>query len=441
MFELVQVTLQYSNAVLAAVMPYVADVAQKLEVPIPPPTTAQVEKFVCSPRADLFGGRVILTNGCDFVFNHGHIEKFADPKSYYELQDPDLIPKFYGPIKLTQKDAERVVREAIKKLGYTEDMLDAGQPPKITPPPRFGKNQVARYRVQWFDYSFGNPDDPPLSAQFEVDATTGKIHMMYLFNKKSWRPDPQIDVKPTIIGKAAQTVPVGPGRRMYRVNKEYSDAFLAAILPQCSDYIKATGFHIPIPITTNDVDMSKYEFGIVDNDPNVFMDLKNTARFVYSHGQVIAFYAPDVTCLPGEDQKLPNEAYYGKVNMTTNQAIELVRQTVKRLGYSEKDLYMDKPPYAFGPARVGTNFFTRMVVEWRENFYAPTRVNAEVDVTQKELKSLYINDHVLTNIWRTPPKIDVPLIIETNTPPAPPAQPTSPLMAMPPPSLPLPSTP
>jgi hypothetical protein len=40
-------------------------------------------------------------------------------------------------------------------------------------------------------------------------------------------------------------------------------------------------------------------------------------------------------------------------------------------------------------------------------------VNAEVDVAKKTLKSLYINDYAITNIWRNPPKINVPMTAES----------------------------
>jgi hypothetical protein len=162
MFEILQVTAQYSNAVLVAVMPYVAEFAKKLELPVPQPVTiGQVAEFKCSPRGDLFGGRVILTNGYEFAFLHGHIEMYRNPRSYCELQDPDLVPKFFGPVKLKEKDAIRVAHDAIKKLGYTDAMLDADRPPRVTLPARVGKEYVARYRVWWGTPRGGTPPTLP----------------------------------------------------------------------------------------------------------------------------------------------------------------------------------------------------------------------------------------------------------------------------------------
>ena len=42
--EIIRITADYSNAVLVAVLPYVSDFAQKLDLPVPHPiTTAHVQ--------------------------------------------------------------------------------------------------------------------------------------------------------------------------------------------------------------------------------------------------------------------------------------------------------------------------------------------------------------------------------------------------------------
>jgi hypothetical protein len=407
MFEIIQVTAQYSNAVLVAVLPYVSDFAQKLELPVPHPITiSQVREFKCSPRSDLFGGRVVLTNGYEFAFVHGHVEMYRTPKCYYELQDPDLVPRFFGPVKLKEKDALKVVHQAIKKLGYVDATLYADRAPRITPPARIGKNYVPRYRIWWGDPTRGSPDNPPTSADFEVDATTGQIQMMYLLNPATFRQSPTVDVHPPVVSNSAETRYRG-GRPMVAVSQAYSNAFLTAILPQCSAYIKAAGFAVPLPIGTNDVDMSRYICSLVDNDPMAVVDLKTHARFVYRHGQVIAFYAPDVMHVPGEDDNKSAQQFFGPINMTSNQAVALVRQTVVRLGYSEKVLHLDDDPFVNGPAKHGGGIIARYFLNWKESREGAFRVVAEVDATTKLLKSLYINDHANTNIWREPPKISI----------------------------------
>jgi hypothetical protein len=416
LFEVLQVTAEYSNAVLVAIMPYVADFAKRLELPIPQPVTmGQVERFNCSPRTDLFGGRVILTNGYEFAFLHGRVEMYRNPKSYYELQEPRRVLKFFGPVNLNEKEAVRAAREAVRKLGYAEGLLFTDRKPEVKPPPKFGRSYVPRYWFRWTDPTRGDPRDPPATVELEVDATTGRIQTMYLLGWcDTWRPDPKVDVHPPVIGEGPKTQYVG-GRKMVPVSQAYSNAFLAAILPQCAQYVKTAGFSVRVPILTNDVDMASYSLGLVDGDPCAFLDLKTGERFIYSHGQVIAFFSSDVMNMPGrENPRFPayekfQAQFYGRINMTTNQAAALVRETVKRLGYSTQVLHMDERPHFGGPNRWGTNWVARCFVRWDEPGQGATRAIAEVDMASKKVRSLYINDHVNTNIWRNPPKIDVPI--------------------------------
>jgi hypothetical protein len=88
--------------------------------------------------------------------------------------------------------------------------------------------------------------------------------------------------------------------------------------------------------------------------------------------------------------------------------VALVRQTIRELGYSEKMVHVDRKPWISGLGWWGTNRIARRFLRWQESVDPPTWVNAEVDVSKKILKSLYINDHAITNIWREPPKIGIP---------------------------------
>jgi len=420
MFEFLQVTAEYSNAVLVAIMPYISDFARNLDLPIPQPITpAHVRFFGCSYRSDHIGGRVVLTNDYEFSFDRGRVVLFRSPNCYFHLQDVNRIPEFYGKVKVTQKEAVQVACEAIKKLGYTEAVLHADRPPRVTPPPRSGANVVTRYRIEWLDPE-QDPQDRGIlrrTVEFEVDAVTKQIHMMGLMSKATVRPDPVIGVRAPVMAKGPQSQPVG-GRRIHPVSATYSNSFLLAILPQVSEYLKKAGFETRIPISTNDVDMGRFECGLVDNDPNAFFYLKTGERIVYSHGQVICFEAADAVRLPENKEHPPNTAY-GPVNMTADEAVSLARKAVTQLGYSIKELGLDRPPKIAKPWNYKTNFLARYFLNWiRRDGEVPVYLAvAEVDATTKKLKALYINDHANTNIWRAPPKIDVPMTLETNTPP------------------------
>jgi hypothetical protein len=100
--------------------------------------------------------------------------------------------------------------------------------------------------------------------------------------------------------------------------------------------------------------------------------------------------------------------FFGPVNLNEEDALRAARKAIRNLGYSEKVLHMDVPPRIGGPNRWGTNWVARCFLSWREPDQGTTRATAEVDMATKTLKSLYINDHANTNIWRAPPKIPVP---------------------------------
>lgn len=407
MFEIFQVTAQYSNAVLVAIMPHISDFAAKLDLPIPQPiTAAQVRQFKCSGRSDIVGGLVILTNGYEFGFRHGIVSQFRSPKCYYALQNPDLIPSYYGDVKIGESEAVGIARNAVKKLGYDEALLGLDAKPSVEPPPRVGDHYVPRYQILWKDKRGRDPSVP--SVRFEVDASNKQLQMLSLHSRGVFKSELRVDVKPPVLSSGAKTTFRG-GRRIIPVSGAYSNAFLAAILPQLNDYVKKSGVETKLPITTNQVDMSRYICGLVDNDPMVSLDLKTGERFVYRHGQVIAFYASDVAQLPGEDQK-PEADFLGSLNMSKQEAISLVHKTAAHLGYSEKALHLDKAPKFFPPQDKGTKSFARYFLNWMDGSGSEFYAVAEVDAANKKLKSLYINDHANTNIWREPPEVDVPIL-------------------------------
>jgi hypothetical protein len=415
-FELLQVTAAYSNAVLVAIMPHVSGFAQKLGLPIPQPINeSQVANFRCSPRTDHIGGRVTLTNGCRFIFDDGGIRSYESAHSFYSVQDPSAVPQFFGTVNLSEPDAVDRAHEALQRLGYSDALLSTDRTPQVIPPPVVKGNEVPRYRIRWFDPTRGHdPNNPPLSAECEVNATTGEIEMLNILNPGAWRPAPEISVHPPVVGGNPATV-YGNGRKIYPVSETYSNAFLTAILPQCTAYAKAIGYPLNHSLTLRDVIGEKNVCGLVDNDPMASVNLKNGVHFDYRHGQVIAFYAPDVMELPGrENPHSPLEfekfqaQFFGPINLTQDEAVALVRQTVENLGYSQQVLHIEKKPRVWGPNWWGTNHIARCSMQWKDTEREMIQVQAEVDLATKSVKSLYINDHANTDIWRTPPHIDVP---------------------------------
>ena len=200
-FNLVQMTATYSNAVLVAILPHFTHVAKTLELPIPTPIVeSQVRHFFCDPRAGEVGGYVQLTNGYEFWYEKGHVRAFSSPHNYFRLQDPDMVPKFYGPLRMNKKEAISLARESLKKLGYTNQVFDAVEPEVnlATSKESFTANQgVPQYRIIWPDPNWRNRD----IAELDVNAEVKHVDAFELYSKIFWRSNLDVGVTPKLLPK------------------------------------------------------------------------------------------------------------------------------------------------------------------------------------------------------------------------------------------------
>jgi hypothetical protein len=414
MTELVQITAQYSNAVLVAVLPYVSDFAHRLNLPIPSPVVpSHVIEFKCDPRKGQIGGLVTLTNGFHFAFLDGHISSYRSPRSYFSLQDPDRIPKFYGPVKLREAEALAKARDAIKRLGYAEDELPARQPPKVTRPEKIGVGHVARYRFQWLDPNWNASPAiagiTPALLDIEVDASTGQIQMLSLAGQNLHRPPPKVDVSPpALLVAQPHQKGLSGGRKTDAVSRQYAAAFLEAIVPQVSDFAAKVGLQLRLPLTTNDVDLSQYHCRLLDGQPMAQLYLTNGDRFNYSHGRVTDFYAHDAYHKFPDQGRL--EDFLGKVNVSTNEAISLCEHAIRNLGYKAT-----LPRAVLGTVtHLGGQELTRCVFYWFRSEDDSNFATFEVDMQNKAIKAVYLED---SSLWRDPPKVAVPALPTTNAAP------------------------
>jgi hypothetical protein len=249
LFDFVQMTATYSNAVLVAILPHFTDVAQKLELPFPTPITqSEIRHFVCDPHAADVGGYLVLTNGYEFWYHHGHVQAFSSPKNVFRLQDPDLLPKLYGPLRMNEKEAVALARRSLKKLGYTNDVFDAVEPEVQleSPKERFAVNQgVPQYQIIWHDPDRTNHD----IAEVSVNAEFKHVNGFNLYSKRFWQPNPDVGVTPKILPNTnAGPFYVG-GHRLTAITPAYSNACMNAMMPIFTDYAAKLGLPITLPIT------------------------------------------------------------------------------------------------------------------------------------------------------------------------------------------------
>jgi len=409
---LIHVTAEFSNAVLVAMLPYVSDVAKKLELPVPQPVTQQ-QVVGCGVLpffyrdGEMAGCGVRIKGGWAFGFHWGYLDHFETPHSYFHLQDPGEIPKFVGTVRMTKDEAVQMARATLKKLGISLESVFAEQEPRVTSPPKTRTGIVPHYRIKWINPRIGSDaQSGEASVDIEVNADAKRVEYIYIaFNPHLRRPWPKIDVAPVYRREESS-----------RVNPEYAWKLVPIVLRAVDDYGKALELPIPRPLTTNHV----ARFHLEDNlgRPHCELELTNGWQFIYRDSMVNGYYAPD-NLFDSDQRPILIKDFVGKWNMTEAEATALIRRTLARLNYPTNLVRMDFAPKVNKPAVPGIPRYSFWW--WCENETHDdlvSKVEAEVDADKRELKSLYF-EH--TAFWNHPPPIDVPISLrppETNTTPA-----------------------
>ncbi len=101
----IDVTLQYSNAVMVAIMPVANDFARKLDLPVPQPIEAKhVQRGFIHPHERSKIGEIILRDGSVIAVEEGHVSAYLGTNVFWNLQDPHKIPRFYGSVNMTTNE-------------------------------------------------------------------------------------------------------------------------------------------------------------------------------------------------------------------------------------------------------------------------------------------------------------------------------------------------
>ncbi len=409
--ETIRITAEYSNAVLVAVLPYFSDYAQKLQLPPPHPTMiADVARSWTVPILDgdhqPIGVSILLKNGWALRMTSGYFIGFQGPRCYQMLQDPDQTTNFFGPIRMTKKEAVEMARRTILKLGIPLEAVFAEQEPRVSGPPMVDTNPIPRYYIQWDDPEIDVDTSGPRPGQLacpavdiEVNAEAKRVELLhlspYICQQSLPRHLIKVGIDPPISPNYVEWPPINP---------EYARRLVPIVLHAIDDYDRILHLPITTPLSTNDV----ARFFVVDNGgwPHSEVELTNGWRFVYRNSMVNGFYAPD-NLFSHRKRAIRVAEFLGKSKMTEAEAIRLIRATMKRFHYATNLVHLDFQPRVQKSCVPG---IPRYMITWA---YAPnedlqSKVEAEVDCEKKELKSLYYDDQAY---WNHPPKIDVPIML------------------------------
>lgn len=388
---LVKVTPEYSNAVMAAVLPYFSDVAKKLDLPVPQPITrADVARIHFLPFLNRTSRdpwvEIVLKDGWAFAYAFGYLHSVTDLRGYSLLQDPDQVPRYYGQVRMTRSEAVQFARDALKKLGISLEDVFAEQEPRVTEPEKFGTNTVPHYDIDWLCPWGGD------SADIHINANTKRIERIYFLNK-NLEHKLKIGVVPP---------PVPPD--WPPVNPEYARQLIPIMLKAIDDYSWTLSLPVPRQLTTDDV--ARVEIHDNGGWPHAEITLTNGWRFIYRHRMVNGFYSPQ-NWFDSSNRKIHFKEFKGTWNLTTNQAIEVVRQALEKLDYPTNHIHMGVASHVFAAA-VDREHIPRLEFQW---YHSPrdelqSKIEAEVNTENGTLESLYYDDKAY---WNSRPAIDVPI--------------------------------
>jgi hypothetical protein len=400
----IQLTPEYKEAALQATLPLFSDFAQKLQLPVPHPLTrGDILNYGLTPfqrnHGEIDTIFIETKQGLKFTIFGGIVRGFSWPDSYSGMQDIHVISNFFGTVKITRAQAIQSMRETLTKLGIPPEDVFAEQEPQVEVP-TWGTNTIARYIIKWLDPRGG--DNGSFDVTAEVNAETGRVESFHLLPVNSLKkPAPKVAIAaPTGHDRFDSMIPPS-------MSPDYAWKLIPIMFTAIDAYAKSLSLPIPYPLTTNNV--AKVEAHNNDGWPHCEIWLTNGWHFVYRHTMVNGYYAPE-NFFDSDNRKIHIGDFDGKWNLTTNQAIEVVRRAMAKLDYPTNNVHMDFEPKTYA-ASVDKEHIPRLRFEW---YYSvqdelQSRLEAEVNVDNGKLESLYYDDKAY---WNSRPAIDVPISIK-----------------------------
>ncbi len=397
--EWIQVTSSFSNAVVAAVLPQVSDFATRLDLPIAVPIQASaMQECSVMPHRGAVSAVVSLTNRFSFDFRDGHVVYFERPDTFFTLQDPGAIPRYYGPVRMSREEMVELARGTIRKLGVALEDVLAEQEPVVEQARGIGTNVVPRFQVRWRDPRGGD------AAVLEVNAQDRRVESLRFVGRRTlYRPPPAVTVQP---GRLPPESPLQKLNEAGGVNPAYALRLVPLVLEAIGDWSGRLGWSLALPLTTNHVE----RFYVSDQGgwPHAEVTLTNGWFFRFRNSGLTQASSPRSFF---ESDRLPFRFrdYVGQWKLTEDQAIERARQALARLDFPAGFLHTAEAPRVVRPEEIaGLPTIPRLQLEWAW----PNReersqwIQVEVDAERGTVESILVDD---TRLWGKPPLIDVPI--------------------------------
>ncbi len=194
----------------------------------------------------------------------------------------------------------------------------------------------------------------------------------------------------------------------------YSNAVLVALLPHVSECAAKLNLPIKQPVTAGQVvwsGISPYKDWVQGA-----VVLTNHYWFGVDHrGFVDSFRAP-TNWFFEQDPAANFGKYVGRDHMTTDEAIAMARDALRRLGYKPVLTRSDKPPRLDGPYDVRKDHLPYCRVTWTEDAdkLGPDRIDVEVNMDTKALVGMSLFFNRTNRLDTIPLKVAVVPELESN---------------------------
>jgi hypothetical protein len=397
-----------TNAFLMAVLPEVSEMARKLELPVVAPILQEhLARGVVGFIEDRHGvsAFLVLKSGAEFSYNAGHASGFRLASSYFALQDPDDIPKFYGTPRLSQAECQQIVLRSLERLGYTNVVAILPAPTRVVPGARTDGQVVPRYRFEWRD-----PEEEGgyFSVQAEIDSDHGRLHALELLGDVFRRPPPKLTVPlPTEPrpGKLPFVLPTGAEE----LSTTHCDALVRRIWPEVLGFLEQIGQPPPKGGPDEEVDPTETKCFRLRGRLCCQVTLRSGQRFGYRLGHVFDYTAADAyfTGRYLRYTTLEPEDFLAEYKYLRPELVAIGRAVLKdKLRLDSARFHLDAEPIvrAGGRQIKGRKHMRRLLLDWgppwtpeemeREGqigIFRASNIDMEMDTVTGEIKLLFID--------------------------------------------------
>ena len=255
---------------------------------------------------------------------------------------------------------------------------------------------IPYYNIEWHD------PRGIMSVDIEIDGNHKVLTAMGVCCSSLWKDSLIIPVKPQelatgeapafAIGNSALEDAFITNLHTNTVSQKELTGLLLQMLPPITECARKLATSIPLPITTNQVDY--YYFS--RNPRKVY--LTDGYEFVYRNGYVSDFQAPDALFVGPLKSRV--QRYWGRWNMSKDEAIELARATLTKLGYWKAPYFYDERPDDVSKAlEIGGHTIPRFLITWTHTVSEgkdakqsdmALAASIEIDAETRSVKSFHV---------------------------------------------------